>query len=93
LTEADGVTAGEAGVVGCAGLTVWAGLVGWAGFAAGAEVEAAGAGVLVLVVWVRPTAASAIRAAAMTVPMTMTAIRYPEGRLLPWREARRPAAG
>ena len=31
--------------------------------------------------------------AAIDVPMTMAAIRYPEGRLPPWRGARRPAAG
>jgi hypothetical protein len=42
---------------------------------AGAEVEAAGAGVWLVLEWVRPTAASATRAAAMMVPMAMAAMR------------------
>ena len=73
MTEAEGTTAGLAGVVGWAGLAAGA----WvAAELAGAEVEAGAAGVLVPVLeWVRPTAARATRAAAMMVPMAMAAMR------------------
>ena len=53
------------------------------------EVEAEAAGVLVVAwLWVRPTAARIIRAAAMIVPMTMAQMRYQDGPWLLGRGAR-----
>jgi hypothetical protein len=79
-------------VVGCAGLAgaeLVAEAAGAEVEAAGAEVEAEAAGVLVVAwLWVRPTAARIIRAAAMIVPMTMAQMRYQDGPWLLGRGAR-----
>ena len=74
-------------MVGCAGLAGAERAAEAAGAEVGVGAEAAGV-VVVAWLWVRPTAARTIRAAATIVPMTMAQMRYQDGPWLPGRGAR-----